>query len=219
MNGPHDMGGGQNFGPIAPEPDEPVFHANWEKRAMALSIAMNGTGVWNIDMARHARECIPPAEYLNASYYERWTKGLERLLVENGLVTPDELKAGCSMAAPAPLPRRPSAATALAALARGAPADRPTGSPALFEPRDAVRAKTINPLGHTRLPRYVRGRAGRIAAVHGVHVFPDSNASGNGEDPQWLYSVAFAAPALWGPDAKEGDEILLDLWEPYLEPA
>ena len=107
--------------------------------------------------------------------------------------------------------------TVRAVLAKGSPFDRPPAAPAQFREGDAVRAKIMNPAGHTRLPRYVRGRSGTIASVHGVHVFPDADASGRGEDPQWLYSVAFQAREIWGPEARAGDEIRVDLWEPYLE--
>lgn len=217
MNGPHDLGGAHGFGPVAPEADEPVFHADWERRAFALVLAMGGAGAWTIDMSRHARERIPPAEYLAASYYEKWLLGLERLLVENGLVTPAELRAGRSMGAPAALPHKPTAETAPAALAKGGPADRPSVAPALFAVDDTVRARVMNPAGHTRLPRYVRGRTGRIERVHGVHVFPDSHAHGRGEDPHWLYAVSFDARAVWGEEARACDTVSLDLWEPYLE--
>ena len=219
MNGPHDLGGAQGFGPIASEPDEPVFHADWERRALALSLAMNGTGAWNIDMVRHARERIPPADYLASTYYEIWLKGLERLLVEHGLVTRVELSAGHSAAPPAPLPRKPNAETVPAILAKGSSAERPAAAPALYKVGDRVRAKMMNPAGHTRLPRYARGRTGRIERLHGVHVFPDSNAAGRGEDPHWLYSVAFDAREVFGPEARAGDDIRIDLWEPYLESA
>lgn len=217
MNGPHDLGGAQGFGPIAPEANEPVFHAEWERRAAALSLAMNATGMWNIDMVRHARERIPPVEYAAASYYEKWLKGLERLLVEHGLATQAELDAGRSAAPPIALRRTPRAADIAGMLAKGSHYERQPSAAALYKPGDEVRARVMNPIGHTRLPRYVRGRRGRIASVHGVHVFPDSNAAGLGEDPQWLYSVAFDAREVWGPEAREGDQIRIDLWEPYLE--
>jgi nitrile hydratase subunit beta len=219
MNGPHDLGGAQGFGPINPETDEPVFHAEWERRAAALSLAMNSTGMWNIDIVRHARERIPPAEYVAASYYEKWLKGLERLLLENGLVTPEELKSGHSAAAGIALKNKPVADAVPAMLAKGSRYDRPPTAPALYGVGDHVRTKQINPTGHTRLPRYARGRNGRIAAVHGVHVFPDTNSARRDENPQWLYSVAFDARELWGDAAHDGDDILIDLWEPYLERA
>jgi nitrile hydratase len=219
MNGPHDLGGAHGFGAIAPEAEEPVFHADWEKRAFALVLAMGGTGAWTIDMSRQARERIPPAEYLAASYYEIWLKSMERLLVERGLVTADEMESGRPVSRGKPLPNKPDAAAVPALLAKGSATERPARAPAHYGVGDAVRAKVMNPTGHTRLPRYVRGRRGRIARVHGVHVFPDASARGVGEDPRWLYSVAFTAKELWGDDARPGDEVFVDLFEPYLERA
>jgi len=219
VNGPHDLGGQHGFGQVAPEMDEPLFHAAWERRAFALTLAMGCTGAWNIDVSRHARERIPPAEYLAASYYEIWLNGVERLLVERGLVSVAELAGGREMEAPKALPRRPTAAMVPASLAKGTPCDRAPQTPARFAVGDQVRAKVMHPTGHTRLPRYVRGRAGRIESIHGVHVYPDSSAAGGGEDPRWLYSVSFYAAELWGAEGHRGDAVLLDLWEPYLEPA
>ncbi len=77
MNGPHDLGGQMGFGPVAPEKDEPCFHAEWEKRALGLTLSSGAFGAWTIDESRHARENIPPADYLSASYYEIWTRALE----------------------------------------------------------------------------------------------------------------------------------------------
>ena len=219
MNGPHDLGGQHGFGPVAPEPGEPLFHAEWERRAFALTLAMGGTGMWTLDQSRQARERIPPAEYLSSSYYAIWLKALERLLVEHGLVSREELASGHGTTPPLPLPRRPTAESVPVTLGKGAPTVRPAPSPARFAVGDAVRARVMNPVGHTRLPRYVRGRPGRIHAVHGAHVFADASAAGEGEDPRWLYSVGFQARDIWGETARPGDEILLDLWEPYLEPA
>lgn len=91
MNGAHDLGGMHGFGPIDPEPDEPVFHAQWERRAFALTLAMGAYGAWNIDMSRHARERMEPGAYLTTSYYEHWLHGLERLLIEKGLLTREEI--------------------------------------------------------------------------------------------------------------------------------
>jgi nitrile hydratase subunit beta len=219
MNGPHDLGGAQGFGPVTPERDEPWFHADWERRAFALVLGMGATGAWNLDMSRQARERIPPAEYLASSYYEIWLKGLQRLLVEKGLVTEEEVAKGRSAHPATVLPRKATADAVPAALAKGAPTERPQDAPPCFKIGDGVRARVINPSGHTRLPRYVRGRRGKVEAVRGTHVFPDSNAAGRGEDPQWLYSVAFDAMEVWGPEARSGDEIRIDMWEPYLERA
>ena len=219
MNGPHDLGGSHGFGPVAPEPGEPLFHHPWERRAFALVLAMGATGAWNIDTSRHARERIPPADYLRSPYYAIWLKGMERLLVEMGLVGEDELSAGRALRPPAALPRRPAAEAVLAILAKGAPTEREPVVPPRFRTGDLVRARLMNQAGHTRLPRYLRGRPGRIERVFGAHVFPDRNAHGEAGDPEWLYSVAFAAADIWGPEARRGDEVLADLWEPYLEPA
>jgi nitrile hydratase len=104
-------------------------------------------------------------------------------------------------------------------LATGAPTERKAATPARFRPGDRVRAKNIHPVTHTRLPRYLRGHTGEIVHVHGVHVFPDSNAHGKGEDPQWLYAVRFSARELWGEDRSARDTVTADCWEPYLETA
>lgn len=218
MNGVHDLGGFQDFGPVQPEPDEPVFHADWERRAFALTLAMAAPGGWNIDMSRHARESLPPAQYLSSTYYEIWLAGIEKLMLARGLVTPEEIEAGRALVAPAPVPRVLTADSVEAVLSRGGPADREPTGPARFAPGDTVRARNINPAGHTRLPRYARGRTGKVARVQGCHVFPDSNAHGHGEAPQWLYSVRFAARELWGDAAAAGDSVHIDLWESYLEP-
>ena len=92
MNGIHDMGGMHGMGPIVREENEPVFHHAWERRAFAINMAAGFLGEWNIDMSRYAREQMPPAEYLATSYYEHWLWGLERLLVEKGLLTPAEIE-------------------------------------------------------------------------------------------------------------------------------
>lgn len=219
MNGVHDLGGFQDFGPVVPEPGEPVFHSRWERRAFALTLAMAAPGGWNLDMSRHARESLPPAQYLASTYYEIWLTGMEKLMAERGLVTPEEIEAGRAIAPPAPVPRVLSAEMVGDVLARGGPADREPAGAARFVPGDTVRARNINPKGHTRLPRYARGREGTVVRVHGCHVFPDSNAHGLGESPQWLYSVRFAARELWGEEVRAGDSVHIDLWEPYLEPA
>ncbi len=220
MNGAQDLGGMMGFGPVRPEPDEPVFHGEWEKRALAITLASAALGEWNLDMARHARETLPPPEYLTSSYYEIWTKALARMLAERGMVTPEEVAAGRALMPPVPTRRpRADADTVARGLAKGTPYDRPAEAPALFSVGDRVRAKLINPRGHTRLPRYIRGRTGIVVAVHGVFAFPDTNAHGLGEQPHWCYGVRFTGRDVWGPDAEPGLEIMVDCWEPYLERA
>lgn len=216
MNGVHDMGGMHGMGPVAPETDEPVFHHAWEGRVHAMNLASPTRG--NIDAGRHKLELIPPAEYLRMSYYEKWLTRLEELLLAGGYVTAEELATGrADPKAPRSTPVR-KAADVPAALTGSYSYVREAAPPA-FAVGDRVRARVINPVGHTRLPRYVRGRVGVIERLHGAHVFPDRHAHGEGEHPHPLYSVRFAARELWGPDAAPRDSVRLDLWEPYLERA
>jgi nitrile hydratase beta subunit len=220
MNGAQDLGGMQSFGPVVAEPDEPVFHAEWERRVLALTIAMAATGRWNIDMSRAARESLPPAQYLSSSYYQIWFEGLCKLLVACGLATRDEIAAGHSQAAAAPVPRVLPASEVRAVLSRGSPAARPPQDAeraARFAIGDSVRTRVLHPFTHTRLPRYCRGKRGHIVAVHGTHVFPDTNALGEGEQPHWLYTVRFDAHELWG-EHTSATSVCVDCWEPYLEP-
>jgi nitrile hydratase subunit beta len=219
MNGAHDMGGVHGFGAVVPEPDEPVFHADWERRVLALTLAMGATGEWTLDAARFARENRPPAEYLSKSYYQLWLGGLEQLLVERGLVAPAELAAGRSLRPATPLRGILAAGEATGLLKRGRPTNREAPRPARFQVGDQVRAKNMHPLTHTRLPRYARGRTGTVTRVHGCHVFPDSNAHGHGEDPQWLYTVSFPGRELWGAGADPTVTVSIDAFEPYLETA
>jgi nitrile hydratase len=213
------MGGLQGYGPVVPEPDEPYFHAGWEKRALALTLASGVAGGWNIDMSRSARETLPPADYLRMSYYEIWIAGLSKLLARRGMVGEDEIAAGHALRAPVPAKRVLAAADVPGVLARGGPTARLTAEPARFAVGDRVRTKNMHPATHTRLPRYVRGHVGRIERLHGAHVFPDTNALEHGENPQWLYTVRFDGHELWGEGADPTVSVSVDAWEPYLEPA
>jgi nitrile hydratase len=219
MNGAQDMGGLHGFGPVEPEQNEPVFHADWEKRVFALTLAMATPAGWNIDMARFARENRPPAEYLSMSYYQIWFAALETMLKERELVNDDEIVVGHSLHPPKPVKRTLSPGDVAQVLYRGGPTEREINTQARFKVGDTVRAKNINPLTHTRLPRYVRGHRGTIERVIGCHVFPDSNAVGRGENPQWLYTVRFQARELWGADGDPSVTVSVDAWEPYLEKA
>lgn len=207
------------FGPVVPEPEDVRFHAKWEKRALALTLAAGALGHWNIDISRHARETLHPADYLSSSYYEIWTKGLEKLLRGAELVSAEELKAGRAIDPPVPGQKVLRADQVAAVLARGSNYQRPEASPARFAVGDAVRTRNEHPTGHTRLPRYARGKAGEIERVHGVFVLPDSNAHGRGESPQWLYTVRFDGRELWGEAADPTLTVSIDAWEGYLEPA
>lgn len=218
MDGVHDMGGMDGFGRVEPEPNEPVFHAPWEGRVLAMQRAMGYAGAWHIDMSRFAQERLPPAVYLTASYYQRWALGMERNVVERGYAGEDELQAGHALRPGKELARKltPEAAKG---LTRGS-FYRQASRPARFKPGDAVRTKNIHPPTHTRLPRYARGRRGLIELVHGCHAFPDAVAIDKGDDPQWLYTVVFEAGELWGPDAPDPtSKVSIDAFEPYLDPA
>ena len=180
MNGAHDMGGVHGFGAVVPESGEPVFHADWERRVLALTLAMGATGEWTLDAARFARENRPPAEYLSMSYYQIWLAGLEQLLVERGLVAPGELAAGRALWPAKAVKRTLAARDTAGLLKRGGPTSREAPRPARFRVGDQVRARNMHPATHTRLPRYVRGHTGTDTRTHGCHVFPDSNAHGHG---------------------------------------
>ena len=221
MNGVHDMGGMQGFGRVMPEPDEPLFHAPWESRAMAVTVAMGATGQWNIDLARSARESLPPSVYLASSYYEIWIRALEQLMLSRGMVTARELSSGQLQDPPTSVARVWRLDTVDAALAAGTPTERHATTAARFAVGQVVRARNIHPQGHTRLPRYVRGHMGKVVMVHGAHVYPDSHVDKAlppfNTDAQWLYTVVFDGPELWGEGADPQVQVSVDAWEPYLE--
>lgn len=217
MNGAADLGGMMGFGPVVPEPEGEPFHADWERRTLALTLAIGGAGRWSIDASRHARESLPPAHYLSSSYFAIWIAALERLLVESGLVGTDEIAQRRTLRHGEQVPVL-RAADVPAVLATGTPYERQLDEPPRFAPGQRVRTRNMHPAGHTRLPRYARGRVGVIERVHGAHVLPDAKAHGAGEQPQWLYGVRFDGRELWGDDAEPGLTVLIDAWEGYLEP-
>jgi nitrile hydratase beta subunit len=230
VNGAHDLGGMHGFGPVEPEPNEPVFHAEWERRVFATNMATGFLGLWNIDMSRHSREVMPPAEYLATTYYEHWLWGLEHMLVEQGILTPEEIEARVKDVARGTVPATPAAKPPdTVRVLRPGEVERllSTGNPfrvdadvaPRFKGGDAVITRNIHPLGHTRLPRYARGRRGLIDRDHGVFVFPDTNAARKDKKPQHCYSVRFTARELWGSEAPEREFIHIDLWDDYLDPA
>lgn len=217
MNGAQDLGGMTGFGPVRPEPNEPVFHADWEKRALALTLACNGMGEWTGDRNRFERESLDAVWYLTHSYYEIWLAALEKNLARKGFVGADEIAAGHALREAPPAKKKLMAAQVATVLAAGSPYDRPATAPALFKAGERVRCKLMNPTTHTRLPRYARGRVGEIETVRGVFAFPDSNAHDRGEDPHWCYTLRFSARDLWGDDADPTTSVAIDAWEPYLE--
>ncbi len=217
MNGIHDMGGMHGMGPMEIEINEPVFHEPWEGRVYALTMLLGpwGTGRdWS--GFRYTLESIPPAEYLNMSYYERWFTMNEGHVLDSGLVTPEELTNG--HADPSlPTPQLLS----------------PTGTPTLgsglldmdiaaaFSSDQEVRVKELNSQGHNRLPRYTRGKLGTVITDNGVYALQDTDTEGRllGNFPQHVYTVRFTAAELWGDSGHENDAVYVDLWEDYLEVA
>lgn len=222
MNGVHDMGGMHGFGPVDPEPEESeaVFHAEWERRIFGLALATAPLGAWSLDASRHSRERLDALTYLRSSYYEKWLRGLESLLLEHHVVTPAEL-AGATADGPAPdalTARRLVGEDVVRMLRAGRPYDRESVVAPRFAPGDRVRVRPVTTAGHTRAVGYARGRFGTVEVHHGCHVFPDRSA--RGEDVgEHLYGVAFTATELWGEAASPRDTIHIELWEPYLEAA
>jgi nitrile hydratase beta subunit len=219
MNGIHDMGGMHGMGPVVEEKNEPVFHHEWEGRIFAMNRAAGAWRKWNLDASRHSKELIPPAEYLRMSYYERWVAGLVELIVQGGLTTRTEIESGVPAAGSVKAAPVLTADKAVALVAKGVPASRNVPVTPRFKVGQQVRGRNINPVGHTRLPRYARGKLGVVDRDHGVFVFPDTNAHFLGEKPQHVYSVRFAARELWGDQAAPHDSVYVDMWDDYLEPA
>jgi nitrile hydratase len=224
MNGIHDLGGMDGFGRVVCEKNEPVFHQAWERRVFGMLLATMGQGLYNIDELRHSIERMSPAHYIGSPYYEHWLAGLERLLVEKGRASAAEIEARVrefASAAPPEVPERsdPMLVQGLTqAIRTGAPSSRGKGH-ARFDTGTRVRVRRMNPRGHTRCPRYVRGVTGTIEHVHERFVYPDAHAHGRGESPEVLYTVGFEAMDLWGTDAEGKGKVYVDLWQSYLEPA
>jgi nitrile hydratase subunit beta len=219
MNGIHDMGGMHGFGPIEAEPNEPVFHELWEARLFGMRLAMTPPTGPTIDRSRFLRETMPPVAYLTWTYYEHWYFTAVRSLLQNGLITMQELLTG------RPSPDRPRRNDAMRAsevdraIKTGGMYSRKLDSAPLFLTGHKVVTWNQHPTRHTRLPRYARGKRGVVHSWHGGHVFADANAHGEGEKPQHLYTVMFTAQELWGEGAAPKDKVYLDLWESYLEAA
>jgi nitrile hydratase beta subunit len=219
VNGVHDMGGMQCFGPIDAEADEPVFHERWEARMFGLRRAMTNPPGFSIDRSRHLRESMPPIPYLAWSYYEHWYFMTIVSLLQAGMITEQELLSGRASVARTRRSDAQPAADVQRAFSTGGRFDREVANDPAFSVGQVVRARMINPTGHTRLPRYARGKLGIVHRHHGAHVLPDTNAMGEGEHPEHLYSVMFAARELWGETAGKDDKVYVDLWESYLDAA
>ncbi len=215
-----DLGGQAGHGAVLPEPEGELFHADWEPRVLALTLAMGATGSWNIDASRAVRETLP--DYSQLDYYRIWFAALEKLMLQRGQLFSDEMAAGRMLHDPAPVLRTLQAGSVTAALAKGTPTERPATTSARFAVGQWVRTRAEAVDHHTRLPGYVRGKRGRIDRVLGTHVFADSHAQGLGEAPQWLYTVVFDAAELWSDQTLEhggGSDVSVDAWECYLHEA
>lgn len=220
MNGVHDLGGMDGFGKVQPEPDDkPPFSEAWEGRVLAMTRALGAAGAWNIDVGRYGIERMTPHLYLSASYYQKWFLRNERLCLEKGMVTADELKAGHATTSANPLSGSVLEPEDIArTLVRGS-YGREASAPAAFKIGDRVRAKNINPKSHTRLPRFARGHVGVVERIQGCHVYPDAVVAEGHEDPQWLYTIVFDGQELWGPGSDPTLEVSIEAFEPYLEAA
>jgi len=232
------MGGMHGFGPVVRERDEPVFHADWERRMFALALAAMGSRSFNIDEYRRTIERMPPAQYLAASYYERWLYALENLLIEKGVLVRTEIDVVmAALRAHASSVTAKVAATAKVEMRHETASDSGDGIASFdarisskrslrhdqsFHPRfkagNRVVARSMNPEGHTRIPRYARGHHGTIYRDWGVFVFPDTHAHGGGAKLQHCYAVEFDSRELWGGDHRSDERVFIDLWEDYLEP-
>jgi nitrile hydratase len=220
MDGVHDLGGMHGFGPVEREENEPPFHGRWEAAVVAIMRSTRGS-FYNIDEFRHGIERMDPAHYLGSSYFEHWLDGIARVLAEKGVVGAAELQARTRL-----LHERPDASVPAAPAGTGTVAGRraesetsfrPPAGPPRFAVGSVVMTRAMHPAGHTRLPRYARGKRGVIDAHRGCHVFPDTHAHGLGEQPQHVYSVRFEARELWGEVAEPNQKLYLDLWESYLQ--
>ena len=219
MNGVHDMGGMDGFGKVEAEANEPVFHARWEGRLMAINRVMVALRHWNMDVGRYGIEVLPPDVYLSSSYYRRWYFRTANLVMQRGLAGADEIEAGRALRTDDGKDRKKFSTADVERVSRRGSFGRPPAAPARFAVGERVRAINTHPKLHTRLPRYARGHVGVVELVHGAHVFPDAFVAGKGEEPQWLYTVRFESRELWGPDADPTVRISIDAFEPYLERA
>jgi nitrile hydratase subunit beta len=215
VNGVHDMGGMHGMGPLLRERDEPVFHAPWERRVFAIYFGIDGD--WPNGSGRYERELIPAAEQLRMSYYERWLASVTGLLVKSGMVTWREIATGQAEFGNVKNRQQLRAGDVASLIAQGVPTRRDVPVVPRYRVGDRVRARTINPAGHTRLPRYARGKPGTVVREHGVFAFEDSAVQGLGEQPQHVYTVRFTARDLWGEQASPVDSVYVDLWDDHLE--
>jgi len=219
MNGIHDMGGMDNLGALHIEQNEPVFHGDWERKVFSFAIALLGSRYFRLDEVRRAGEWMPPADYLRAPYFEGWLYGLTTLLLEKDILTREEVDAGRSLRQDNGklLPTMPPP-MAEYIMNNPIPTTIDADIAPRFRPNDPIVTRNINTSGHTRLPRYARGKRGVVEQDHGIFPFSDSVAHGGPERPQHVYSVCFTARELWGETERAEDSINIDLFDDYLDP-
>lgn len=204
MDGMHDLGGKQGFGPVRYIPNAPVFHAAWEQRINALYSLAVRHGIYNMDEYRHAIERMEPRHYLSASYYERTLTSLATLCVEKGFLSIEELERWARGSFPLSLASAPGRGNAEARQA--------------FAIGDRVRVSTDLVAGHVRMPAYVRGKVGVVVGQSPAYPLPDAHAHGVAAEAEATYDVRFDALDLW-PDAADPAFVHVGLFNSYLEPA
>lgn len=217
MDGIHDLGGREGFGPVEVSSHYEGFHAPWEARMFGIVRTMGRPQDWNLDWFRHCRELIDPVDYLSRPYYDQWLQSYAAMLINSGLASAEEIASGKSqapLAHPVSPPMQPDEVDAQ--LNRSQRFDGQAPTPARFKPGDAVHTIAHGTSSHTRLPAYARGADGVVTHYRGDHVYPDTNAL-NDKQYMALYTVSFKAGALWGDAENPEDEVHLDLWEAYLE--
>ena len=219
MDGVHDLGGKQGFGPIEVDEPEEAFHSDWEARMWAI-VRSTGAPDWTLDWWRHVRELIDPVDYLTRPYFDAWGQTQLAAFVNSGVFTLEEAITGRA-AAPADH-AKPEVLSRTDVLARSGSLatryDRPVDTPPAYRVGERVRAVAHRAPHHSRLPAYASGRPCRIHAHHGAHVFADASAQGR-KEAQHLYTVVFEARDLWPEAGERADRVFVDLWESYLEPA
>jgi nitrile hydratase len=223
MNGIHDVGGADGFGPITVEVDEPVFHAEWEKAALSFFPQLAVAGYFNLDEFRSAMEEMHPVEYMTSPYYAHWMHSFEKYLNRHDPSFGDELERRTqeyldNPDKPLPETVNHELADVIGALAySGAPTRREVQAAPKFAVGDRVRVSHTVPVTHTRKTNYVRGAVGEVIYSHGGFVLPDSSAIGGGESPEHVYGVRFSAADLFGETIADPSVYNnVDLWESYL---
>ena len=219
MDGPHDLGGKQGFGPIDVNEEEVPFHADWEGRMWAIAQCGGGRDGWTIDWWRHCRELIDPVDYLSRPYFDSWMQAYTAAYIDSDTMTQDEIVNARSTTPKVTPPPAIDAQQVLKDVeAQAISFERPLDQIPKFKPGDAVKTQQMTSSHHTRLPAYARGKPGIIHIHHGAHIFADACAKGE-HRPVHIYSVAFRTVDLWSDTKNDRDRVFIDLWESYLEPA